>query len=136
MADLTITAANVGLKSQSVSVQVVQFGEAVTQGQPLYRDTNDNKYNLCDSDAEASAKCAGIAMTSGATDEYGIIAKTGPIDVGATLTVGETYVVSTNAGGIAPIGDLTTGDYVTHLGVASAAATLELDIEVTGVVKP
>ena len=64
------------------------------------------------------------------------MAFTGSIDLGATLTVGETYVVSTNVGAIAPIGDLTTGDYTKILGVATATDALKLGIYNSGVAKP
>ena len=136
MADLTITAANVGVKTKTVSLQVIQAGEAITQGEPVYKKAADGKAWLADPDAEATAEAIGIAITSAATDEYVVIVKSGGVDLGATLTVGETYVVSTTAGGIAPIGDLTTGDYVTILGNASAAATLDMKINITGNVKP
>ena len=58
------------------------------------------------------------------------------LDVGATLTIGETYVVSSNAGAIAPIGDLTTGNCVTILGTAITAGKLPLNIIPGTVAKP
>lgn len=136
MADLTQTAANVGLAGSGAVVRAVQVGETITQGQPLYLKTSDNKYWRCDSDAEASAVVAGIALTPGTADEYVVIGTAGPIDLGATLTVGELYCVSTNVGAIAPIGDLTTGDYVSIIGAADTTGKLTMAIHVTGVAKP
>ena len=91
--------------------------------------------------AEDDAAAKGIALTPSSADgDVFVLAYTqgssGSVDLGATLTVGEAYVVSTNKGAIAPIGDLTTGDYVTVLGIASAADNLLLNINVSGVVKP
>lgn len=132
MADLTQTAANVGVQTKTVSLQIMQAGETLTQGQPVYKKAADGKAWLADSDAEATAKAVGITMTSAATDEFVILAKSGGVDLGATLTVAETYVVSTTAGKIAPIGDMASGDYVTILGNASAADTLDISIKASG----
>jgi len=138
MADLTQTAANVAT-GNSTRVSRVQAGEAITQGMPVYKSASNSKYYQCDADAETSASAAGIALSpAGADADYFVLAEGdgANIDLGATLTVGETYVVSTNKGAIAPIGDLTTGDYVTHLGVASATDNLVLKINVSGTAKP
>ena len=59
----------------------------------------------------------------------------GKINVGATLTVGETYVLGDTAGAIYPIGDLGSGDYVTYLGYATTTSLLQLMITATGVAK-
>ena len=137
MADLSQTAANVGLTNDAGSQIDASkvYGEAVTQGNAVYLKTSDNKYWKADADAAATASADGIALTPGAADEYGVVCTEGYVDLGATLTVGETYVVSTTAGGIAPIADLGSGDYTTILGVATAADTLELNIYVSGVAK-
>ncbi len=58
------------------------------------------------------------------------------VNLGATLTVGTTYVVSATKGAIAPIADLTTLDYVTILGTASTTALLDFVVTSTGIVKP
>ena len=136
MADLTQTAANVGIKSKTIGTQILQAGEGIVQGQPLYKKAADGKAWLADADTLAEATGIGISLTSCATDEYVLFAKTGDVDLGATLAVATTYVISTNVGKIAPIGDLTTGDYVSILGTASTTATLKMSIDNTGQVKP
>lgn len=137
MADITVTAADVGLADTGVVTQTVQVAVAVTQGQVGYLDTTESKYRLADADlSSAAASAAGIFLTPAAIDGYAVIATIGPVDVGATLTVGETYVVSGTAGGIAPIADLATGDYVTILGIATAAGKLQLDISASGAQVP
>ena len=75
-------------------------------------------------------------MTPAATDGY--VAMAGPgctVDLGATLSVGVTYVVS-EAGAIGPSGDQTTGDFPTSLGIATAADSITLDINAGGIVIP
>lgn len=143
MADLSQTAANVEAKA-NCKVSLVQGGEAITQGMPVRKLASDGKWYQCDADVEAEALAEGIAVTpcGGDTESFVVAKPSGSasspaqIDLGATLTVGETYVVSTNKGAIAPIGDLASGDYVTHLGVASAADTLDFVINASGTAKP
>lgn len=139
MANLTQTAANVGLTSETDSqIQQVTYGEAVTQGMPVYLNTSDGEYYKADANASSTtAQAAGIALTPGGDGERGVIVTSSSgIDLGATLTVGTTYVVSATAGAIAPIADLTTNDYVTVLGTATAAGKLRLSIDITGAQKP
>lgn len=137
MADLSPTIANVEVVTEQSQLKVVLAGEALTAAQPVYKKASDKKYWRADADDSATADAKGIVVVGcDAADKYAVIQTSGTIDLGATLTVGETYVVSTNAGGIAPIGDLTTGDYPTILGTATTAATLPIKIEASGVAKP
>ena len=135
MADLSITAANVGVNETAAQIQIVQAGEAVTQGQPAYQ-TAAKYYQADANDTEAKAEALGVFLTPAAIDGYAAIVTRGKVNLGATLAVGETYVVSATKGGIAPIADLTTGDYVTILGVASAADSIDLNIQPSGIQKP
>lgn len=143
MADLTQTAANVAAGASTLKLRItgIQAGEAITQGQPVYQSTADSKFYRCDADAAATAIAAGIAMTPAATNGYFALAQSGDspgqalINLGATLTVGQVYVVSTNPGGIAPIADLGSGDFVTILGVATTTALLDLRIVVSNTAK-
>lgn len=138
MADLTITAASVGLSDVAgASVQVVQVGEAVTQGVPVYRLASDGKYWQTDSNASAAtAVAAGIILTSAATDDYAVMALPGSfIDLGATLTVGDTYYVSVNKGLIADAAPV-TGGFNTILGMAITASQFEFKPNVSGIATP
>lgn len=128
MADLSVTAANVGVKSSSTKVVVVQVGESVTQGQPGYKKASDSKYYKADANASLEAsKATGVFMSAASTDGYAIFATLGAINLGATLTVGETYFVSGTAGGIAPAADVATGWYPRLLGQATSASELYLE---------
>lgn len=135
MADVTVTAANVKPVGTSRTVQTVLLGETVTQGQPLYLKAADSKYWKADADTLAEAAAAGIALTPGVADDYAIMLTAGTINMGGTLAVGQVYVVSVNAGGVAPYSDLGSGDYVTILGVATTTAVLNVDLNVTGIAK-
>lgn len=131
MANLTQTAANVQLRGTDTEILTVTYGASVTQGMPVYEDTADGEYKAADADALATAAVVGVALTPGGDGQAGIIATSGGIDVGATLTVGALYGISSTAGAIAPIGDLGTGKYETVLGRATAANTLQLDIDIS-----
>jgi hypothetical protein len=137
MAALTITAANVQLMSSTVAYRLLQAGEAVTQGESVYKAADQKYYLTLNNGTALQAQAAAIALTPAATSEYFLAATSGDIDLGATLTVGETYVVGTVAGTIEPIGDIVGGslEYVTHLGIASAADTLALDIQISATKK-
>lgn len=135
MADLSVTAANVAMTSNTV-YDLVQVGESVTQGQPGYRSSSDGKFYRGDADAAATAVCTGVFMTPASTSGYAVFATDGLINLGATLTVGMVYVVSTTAGGIAPYADLGSGDYVNYLGIATTAALLDLQPHGPAIAKP
>jgi len=136
MADLSVVAADVALHSTAGSITQVTYGATITQGQALYKDATDsNKYKLADADlSEAAATVAGIALTPGDSGDKGYIVQSGAIDLGVTITVGEIYVLSGNAGGIAPEADLATLDYVSIIGVGAAADQLDIKINNSGIV--
>ena len=109
----------------------------MTAGQPVYADTTaSNKLKACDADVLASSKVIGIAM-HGASDGqplqycYG-----GNLTFNSAFTVGQVYVASVNAGGIAPYADLASGDFVTVIGVATTATNLKIGILYSGIAKP
>jgi len=134
MADISQTAVNVKIISGPIGEGIA--GEALTQGQPIY--LNGNVGYRCDAnDTEEKAACKGIALTPSATSGRFLYAKPGAvIDLGATLTVTQLYIVSATVGGIAPYSDLATASYLTVLGGATTAERLLFDPYVLGVVKP
>ena len=135
MADITITAANV---LKGTAARTVEGTAAVTiaAGQTVYLDSSVNTYKLADNSASTTDLVAGIALHSSVANQPIVVQASGNIDLGATLTTGETYVLSTTAGGIAPIADLATTEYVTILGVATGTGNLLLAINNTGIQKP
>lgn len=136
MADLaTITAVR---PTSDTTTAKVTYGATVAAGQCLYLDTSDNEYKLAISDSGSAttttANASAIAMTPGVDGGYGIIATGGSIIlVGTTAAVGEQYMVSNTAGGIAPDADIGAGDYVTQIGVATTTTTLKLNFNATGI---
>lgn len=133
MADLSITAANVDLLSGSERQGT--FGATVTAGQAVYKDTADNNdLKLAQADGTAlEATVAGIALNGGADGQPGDYQTAGVIDIGATATEGEIYVLSQTAGGICPEADIVTeDDYVTIIGVGNSDGNISLNIHVSG----
>ena len=128
MADLSITAASVKSTGASPRISRVLFGETITQGQALYRKASDGEYYKADADAgtDEAAEVAGVALTPGGDGEYGYVVTQGDVAIGATVTVGEIYVLSGTAGGICPEADLASGDRVTVIGVGTTSTVISL----------
>jgi hypothetical protein len=130
MADISVTPASVLASATALTASGVS-GATILAGQPLYIDTaNSNVLKLADANASAlTATVCGIALhgaSSGQPLKY--VYEDSTFTPGATLTVGQTYAVSATAGGIAPIADLTTGDYPGVLFVAKTTTTAVLRI--------
>lgn len=137
MADVTQTPADVELGGGGAVASRVTLGATLVQGDVVYKDTaSANKMKAADADAgtELEATVEGIMLTSGADAGSGYVVTSGPMNVGGTLVQGTIYVLSGAAGKIAPAADLTTGDRVTILGVASSTSILEVKIQNTGIV--
>jgi len=119
MADISQTAANVKIGAGAVAA-LERCGEAVTQGMPLYLSDSDGKWYKADANEATKYNAKGIAITPGGIDGYILIAKSGLVNLGATLTKAEVYVVSANAGAIAPVADVTTNWYPSIVGVSES----------------
>lgn len=134
MADLTITAANVEKVSGRTETEIA--GVAITAGQAVRVDiTDSNKVKLADADTITEHTLKGVALCDAATDQPVTFLVDGVMDVGATLVVNEVYIVSAAAGGIAPIGDLASGDFLGIVGFATATNRLTLHVASSGVAK-
>jgi hypothetical protein len=136
MSDLVITAANVA-PSDSAAIEYGTSGEALTAGKAIYRKAADGLMYKARANAATTDDASGIAMN----DAPGVgqpvaYARAGTINPGATLAVGTIYVLSAAAaGGIAPVDDLVSTNYVTMLGIATAAGALQLALFTSGVQK-
>ena len=131
MADVAVTAANV-LKSNNSATTTASgtAGATITAGQTLYADSTDSgKLKPASASALASAAVVGIALHA-ALDEQPItyVTRDPALVTGATMIVGTVYVASATAGGIAGDVDILTGEFVTVLGVASTATTLNFSV--------
>lgn len=135
MADLSITAANVK-QGANASRGTGTAGATITAGQAVRRNAA-GLVVLAQADEAATADADGIALNGAANGQPVAYHTGGGINMGATLVVGMVYAVSAAAaGGIAPITDLTAGDFVTVLGVATAADNLQCSIINSGAEKP
>lgn len=127
MADLTITSASVVAATTASRINETA-GDTVTAGEAVYKDSADSTWKPAKADAATTAGTAGktgIALNGAASGQPLNVITSGNLTAGATLTVGDIYVVSAaTAGGIAPSSDLVSTDYVTILGVATDATTL------------
>jgi len=132
MTALSQTPASVHLFSDT-TVALVQAGEAISPGMPVYLKS-DGKYYKSISSGATEANAVGIAASyAPAADVYFVIAKTGSIDLGGTMGVGTSYVVGAVAGEIDPEADLTTGNYPTTIGRAKTATELVLNFKAAGI---
>lgn len=135
MADITVTATTV----LRVSGQYREYtsGATIIAGKLVYLDENTGTVKLADADAAASAEIVGIALNQGYSGQPITVQTSGLVQMTATgLTVGQVYVASTTAGGIAPYSDLASGDYVSVFGVGTASNQITIDMNVSGVAKP
>lgn len=134
MADITITAANV-VPDTDAEFITGTAGETITAGQVVYVSTSTGKYMKADADTEAEAKAVGVAVNGASNGQNLTIQRKGKITIGGTVVVGQVYVASATAGGVAPYADLLTGDFVTILGVGVTAAKIDLKINVSNIAK-
>jgi hypothetical protein len=136
MADLTLTTSQV-LPSTDARFQSGEAGEALTAGMPAYKKPSDSKWYKGDADALETALAGGITVCDAGAGQRVIVQDDGDLvlGAGAAPVVGETYVLSATAGKICPIADLTTGKYVTHLGVGKTGNKLQLHIHPSGIAK-
>lgn len=125
MADLSITPADV------VIVENVNQAEgiasvAIAAGEMCYR-VSGTSYALAEAgDTEAKATAPVMALSSGAAGQPIKFAAGGRITVGGGVALGDVFALSATPGKLAPIADLDTGDYFTHVAVGVAAGVIEL----------
>ena len=135
MADISVTVANV-IKGANAVSNTFTAGVALTAGQVVYQDTSDKKYRLADADVQATALVAGIVLNDAAANQPVEIQTAGDIDVGGTLVVGTVYVLSLTAGGINTTTAISSGDFTSVLGIATAANKLAMKIQNADVAIP
>lgn len=130
MSDVSITASGV-LAGTGATKKLGTAGATITAGKVVYLDSADGKYKLADADSATAAirSAIGIALNGASDGQPLVVLEAGPITIGGTLTAGTPYYLSTNAGGICPPADITTGDYVVILGIATSSTVLEVNIQ-------
>jgi hypothetical protein len=137
MADLVITPGSVIAGANATKIQGIA-GETISAGQAIARDSVTRKLLKADNNA-ANADLRtpiGIALHGASLDQPLMIQTEGDINLGAALTVGVPYFLGDAPGGICPLADLTSGEFVTLLGIASSAANLKMKIVLSGAAVP
>jgi len=134
MTDISITAANVVSGSDARTVAGVA-GEAITAGQALYKAAATGRWMKADADAATAEarEAKGISLNGASTGQPVNVQTSGKITIGGTLTPGIAYYLSGTAGGICPVADVGTGEYVDLIGMATTAAVLDLEFNYTAV---
>lgn len=147
MADLTITAANVKPAAESPVPKMVQLGATVTAGQVICKLSGTSVWVLADANAASlTTEYAGadgllVALDGGSSGDWISAAPEGAeYVVGASLTVGQVYGLSTTPGGIAPVSDLVgyaTNAHCRLLGQAKTTTIMKLFTNAYfGIVRP
>ncbi len=132
MADLVVVAANVKPGSEAVTKRGIA-GEAISAGDSVFVAA-DNGIELCEKDQAAlDAACRGVALNDAAVDQPIEYAVSGSVDMGAILSIGETYIVGAAPGGLAPETDAVAGNFTTVVGIATTVNLLKLGILQSGV---
>lgn len=137
MADLTITAANVLAGSGAIVTHGIA-GETITAGKALYLSSTTNKWMLADADSTTAEarRTLGIALNGASANQPVAVQTGGDITIGATLTAGTAYYLSDEPGGICPVGDLATGDYICLIGLAKTTGVLSINVQFPNVAVP
>lgn len=130
MTDLSVTAANVA-QGTGAQTESGVAGATITAGQPVYLDTTTQRYKLSDADSAtvAARSVRGISLNGGSDGQPLTIQKmvlNTEINIGATLVANTAYYLSSNAGGICPLADVGTGEYMVLIGIARTAALLRM----------
>ena len=110
-------------------------GENITAGDILYFSPSASKYLKAKADNLLSADAVGVACNTAANGQPVEILTSGVISLGAGLTSGIIYVLSSaTAGALCLASDLSSGDYVTVIGIAKDADQLQVRIINSGAV--
>ena len=131
MADLTQTATAVHAHL-GATVSLRNIGQAgLVPGDWVYLDSSDSSHKKAIGTGLAEAAVVGMLVGyAPAIGDYAPVATAGDVDVGATLTVGggPLIISAANAGKMAPIADLSTGEFGSVLGKQVAADKFTIEI--------
>ncbi|MGO6905809.1 hypothetical protein ACCS96_37330 [Rhizobium ruizarguesonis] len=134
MTDIVITPANVLPASNAERDQGIA-GEAITAGKAIYLAAATNRWMLADSNsATAEARQAkAIALNGASVGQPVAFQKSGDITIGGTLVAGQAIYLSDTPGGLCPLADVGSGEYVCLIGLAKSTSVLAMGIQFPGV---
>lgn len=125
-ADVTITSVTPSSSAAGINRTHIA-GEALSVGNLVYRKASDLKIYKADANsATAEVRVVyGIVVSAAASGAPCVVVTEDPaLTLGATLTKGTAYVLSATAGGLAPLADMTTGDYVHVIAIGATTSTI------------
>jgi hypothetical protein len=133
MTDLVVTAASV-LPGAGAQFEDSLAGATITAGQVCYRDT-DGTYKLADADGGSTLirTPRGIALNGASAGQPLRIQTKGEITIGATVVANTQYYLSNTAGGICPLADVGTGEYMSTVCIAKSTTLTIINFASTGV---
>lgn len=132
--ELTQTAANV-VAGTGAQIKQGIASDTITAGNPVYRHT-DGTFKRTVASTLLGAAAHGIALNGASSGQPIDYCTAGNINIGATLTVGQTYSVGASTGKIELLPTAEPSTYMTKLGIATTTSNLVLDIYVSGVAIP
>lgn len=131
MADRSITASQV-IPSSNAAIQKGTAGATITAGQPLYKDADTKELHPALNDTLIHATVVGIAA-NGASDGQPVqyVSRDPALQLGAAAGVaeGDLLVLSGTAGGICPLADVVTGDFLCVIGVGNSDGSINCNFE-------
>lgn len=137
MADVSVTSV---VKNANSVVAYGTAGATLAAGQWLYKDATDTdsdgkaKLKLADADSSATtAQVEGMALHGSLSGQPIVYITGGDFTMNAALTAAKVYVLSSTAGGKAPVADLTTNWRTSILGFARSTTVFAVNIVNTGV---
>jgi hypothetical protein len=139
MADISVTQSAVKAADANTQKATGTSGEAINIGQSVYADPSTGKiYKAQATNSTHTANLVGVSLTNAqGADQPIVYATEGNLTFNNVLTTGQVYVTSAaNAGGIAPVSDLASTNYVGVLGVATSGTNLKLLPIATSAQKP
>jgi len=134
MAAISVTPGSV-LRVDGEVVDGFLAGATITAGMDVYVDANGAVQigtNATSAGSGVGAQCNGVALNGGSIGQPIRIQKNGTVNIGGTAAVGKQYVRGTG-GGIIPVDDIATGEFITTVGVGLTAANIKLGYNVSGV---
>ena len=136
MADLTQTPGNIANGSSEQYLVIGTAGEALTAGDLIYQDSTDNnEWKKTDNSTAAASNFGGMAMASVSDGNPLVVLRLQKgvlVNPGATVAVGEIYVVSSNSGKWAPVSDLALDDYMSVIGLGVTTSLIQCAPLVSG----
>jgi len=136
MADLSITAASVVPSANARRISRTA-ASAITAGQVLYQLAAGTVAPADANGASPLFNVVGIAENGGGTGQrISVITEDPALAIGATVVIGDVFILSATAGGIADVADAAAGHYVTVLGVAVSTSSINFKPVAAGAAIP